>query len=474
MHIKFCTQYWSIYTTTYQRIVLRRIQFSRLGVTVIKFKNSELKMKTFNKNLLWVSITALALTGCGGSSGSSGSTDSHDHEHDSSILVSQTGTTTLSLLENGELESLDDAAAGNGATLVLDETGAYAAVLANGTVNFVHGLHEEDHDDEDHEEEAHLLDHSYTGSQVITTGGHFAILNAGTTTFIEYDELENDSPATEDTSSLSVTETYPALMIDEDHELVMAFDGSDAKLYEGTTEEDSFECANPSSHGQTDELVVVTCDEGARAIVIGEDESHEHTFDDSLLTLDGTASNYEWRAQGHVIAGFEPGTSNYAIVELDDDAGEPVVVKGSDEDVYSFNRKVCDIQLDSEEQDVLVLVAGDATTAHVKLAASEIVATTYDGAKLVALNHEGIERASVTINDSAETECADFVMTSASKNALVVDNNAQEAYDIDAHEADSGSVNYHIHSTYELNVSDMADLVVFHEKDEDADHDHDH
>lgn len=148
------------------------------------------------------------------------------------------------------------------------------------------------------------------------------------------------------------------------------------------------------------------------------------------------------------------------------------MVKGSDEDAYSFNRKVCDIQLDSEEQDVLVLVAGDATTAHVKLAASEIVATTYDGAKLVVLNHEGTERASVTINDSAETECSDFVITSASKNALVVDNNAQEAYDIDAHEADSGSANYHIHSTYELDVNDIADLVIFHEKDEDADHDH--
>lgn len=281
-------------------------------------------MKTFNKNLLWVSITAMALTGCGGSSGG-GSSDGDDHEHESSILVSQTDTSTLSLLEDGELESLEDAAAGNGATLVLGETGAYAAVLSGTTVNFVHGLHEEEdheeeeeeiHDEEEHEheEEAHLLDHSETGSQVITTSGHFAILNAGSTTFIEYDELENDTPDTEDTSALSVTETYPALMIDEDHDLVMAFDGTNAKIYEDTTQEDSFACANPSSHGQTDELVVVTCDEGARAIVIGEDKSHEHTFEDSLLTLDGTASNYEWRAQGHVIVGFESGTSNYAIV----------------------------------------------------------------------------------------------------------------------------------------------------------------
>ena len=416
-------------------------------------------MKKYNQNLLWISITTLALTACGGSSSSSDdTTETEEHEHDSSIFISQTDTTALSLLADGELAVLDDAA-GNGATLVLGETGAYAAVLANTTVNFVHGLHdeEEEESDEEHEEEAHVLDYSLTGSQVITTGGHFAVLDAGTTTFIEYDELENDTPATE-VVDLGVTETYPALMIDEGHELVMVFDGTDAKLYEDTTEEASFTCATPTSHGQTDELVVVSCGAGALALVIEEDETtEEHTFTNSTLTLDGTASNYIWRAEGHVIVGFEPGTSNYAIVELDESGVTPsvVVVEGSDAGTVEIERTICDIKLDSEEQDVFVLGAGDTANA---------------GDKLVVLSHEGELLQNVTLNELTDTTCDDLVMTSASSNALVVNNSVQKAYDIDAHDSD----NYHVHSEYDLLVDDIADVVIFHEKDEDADHDHDH
>jgi hypothetical protein len=409
------------------------------------------KMKKYNQNLLWISITTLALTACGG--GGSNSNDNisekDEHDHEFSILVAQNNTSTLSLLEEGELEALDDAAAGNGATLVLGETGAYAAVLANNTINFVHGLHDEDEEEEnieeEHEEEAHVLDFDLTGSQVITTGGHFAVLAAGTTTFIEYDELENDMPATEDTSNLSVNETYPALMIDEEHEVVMVFDDADAKVFEDTTEKENFTCTNPSSHGQTDELVVVTCDEGALAVVIEEDEStEEHTFIDSMLTLDGTVANYVWRAQGHVIVGFEPGTSNYAIVELDDDAGEPVVVKGSDASAFAFETSICDMQLDSEEQDILAMTLGGT---------------------FIALDHEGIELKSIELDFSAASTCSDFIMASAAKTVLVVDNKAQKGYEIDMEESESGSATYHLHEDFNLTVSDIASMVVFHEKD---------
>lgn len=424
-------------------------------------------MKTFNKNLLWLSIATLALSGCGSSNSSDDSSDDHDHEHESSILLSQTGTTALSLLEDGELEVLDDAAAGNGATLVLSENGAYAAALSSGTstVNFIHGLHEEeeeedeDHDEEEHEhEEAHVLDFSLDGSQVITTNGHFAVLNSGSTTFVEYDELETIT-VVPDAINVGVEE-YPALMIDEDHDVVMVFVGDEAVIYEdGTATDDSFACATPTSHGQTDELVVVSCDEGALAVVIEEDEAtEEHTFTKKDLTLDGTASDYIWRAQGHVIVGFAPETTDYAIVELDESGATPevVVVEGGDTGSVDLSRNICDIQLESEEQDVLVLVAGDTTNA---------------GDKLVVLDHEGEQRISVTINSSTDTNCDNLVMASASKNALVVDNSARKAYDIDAHEADEGSVNYHVHSTYELTVNDVASVVIFHEKDEE-DHDH--
>jgi hypothetical protein len=402
-------------------------------------------MKKYNQNLLWISITALALTACGGSSSSSSSDDTSEadeHDHEFSILVAQNNTSTLSLLEEGELEALDDAAAGNGATLVLGETGAYAAVLANNTINFVHGLHDEDEEEEnieeEHEEEAHVLDFDLTGSQVITTGGHFAVLAAGSTTFIEYDELENDTPATENTDALSLTETYPALMIDEEHEVVMVFDGTNAKFFEDTTEEASFACTNPSSHGQTDELVVVTCDEGALAVVIKEDDlTEEHTFTDSILALDGTDADYIWRAQGHVIVGFEPSTSNYAIIELEDET-----VNVSNPFVFATN--ICDIQLDSEEQDILAMTLGGT---------------------FIALDHEGIELKSIELDFSATSTCGDFIMASAAKTALVVDNTAQKGYELDIEESESGSATYHLHEDFDLTVSDIESMVIFHEKD---------
>lgn len=409
-------------------------------------------MKKYNQNLLWISITALALTACGGSSSSSSddNSDAGEHDHEFSILVAQSDTSTLSLLEEGELEALEDDAAGNGATLVLGETGAYAAVLANSTVNFVHGLHDEEEEEEEseeeheHEEEAHVLEYSATGTQVITTGGHFAILDAGTTTFIEYDELENDTPATEDTSALSLTETYPALMIDEEHGLVMTFDGTDAKIYEDTTEEASFACANPSSHGQAHELVVVTCDAGALAVVIEEDENTaEHTFTSSTLTLAGNDANYVWRAEGDVIVGFDTGTKDYAIIELD---AETVTVSNP----FVFAENICDMQLESHEQDILAMTLGGT---------------------FVALDHEGTELKSIALDFSTASTCDDFTMAAADKTAILVDNSAQKGYELDVDESGSESATYHLHEDFDLDVSDIASMVVFHEKDE-SEHEH--
>lgn len=407
-------------------------------------------MKKYNQNLLWISITALALTACGGSSSSSSddNSDAGEHDHEFSILASQSDTSTLSLLEEGELEALEDAAAGNGATLVLGETGAYAAVLANSTVNFVHGLHdEEEEESEEEHEEAHVLEFSATGTQVITTGGHFAILDAGTTTFIEYDELENDTPATENTSALSLTETYTALMIDEEHGLVMTFDGTDAKIYENIANEESFACVNPSSHGQIDGLVVVTCDAGALAVVIEEDENTEHTFTSSILTLAGNGANYVWRAEGDVIVGFEPGTSNYAIIELDD-SGETSSAVPSNPFVFAEN--ICDMQLESHEQDILAMTLGGT---------------------FVALDHEGTELKSIALDFSTASTCDDFIMAAADKTAIVVDNSAQKGYELDVDESESESATYHLHEDFNLDVSDIASMIVFHEKEESG-HEH--
>ncbi|MFQ3170929.1 MAG: hypothetical protein ACI9DG_000958 [Oleispira sp.] len=427
-----------------------------------KLRIESWKMRKFNQKLICVSIATLALTACGGGSSSnnnSNSSDSDEHDHESSVLVSQSNTTTLSLLEKGELEALEDAAAGNGARLVLSETAAFAAVLSSGTVNFVHGLHDDDEEeassaegDEGHEEEASVLDFSLTGSNVITTSGHFAVLAEGSTTFIEYDELENDMPNTEDTTNLGINQTYPALILDEEHDLKLLFDGVDALVYEGQEQEKSFTCATPTSIGQTSELVVVSCGANVAALVVTEDSAGEHTLTDSILDLDGTDENYVWRAEGHVIVGFEPNTTNYAVIELNDSADTVEVVKGSDSDTFEFTENICEIKLDSAEQEILAI--------------SEF-------GIFVALDHEGSELKSIELDFSTESSCDAFVMASAAKTALLVDNNAQKGYEIDVDDLVNNPNEYHVHEDFDIGVSDIADMVLFHEKDKVED-EHDH
>jgi hypothetical protein len=62
-------------------------------------------------------------------------------------------------------------------------------------------------------------------------------------------------------------------------------------------------------------------------------------------------------------------------------------------------------------------------------------------------------------------------MASAAKTALVVDNTAQKGYELDMEESESGSATYHLHEDFDLTVSDIANMVIFHEKDE-SKHEH--
>jgi hypothetical protein len=187
--------------------------------------------------------------------------------------------------------------------------------------------------------------------------------------------------------------------------------------------------------------------------VVEENSASEHTFTDSTLTLDGTDENYVWRADGHVIVGFEPNTANYAVIELDDSTGNVEVVKGSDSDTFTFAQNICAITLDSAKQDILAISAGGA---------------------FVALGHEGNVLKTIALSDfSAGSDCDDFVMASAAKTVLLVDNNAQKGYEIDVDEPEANPNGYHVHEDFDLDVSDIVDMVIFHEKDG-VDDEHDH
>ena len=108
------------------------------------------------------------------------------------------------------------------------------------------------------------------------------------------------------------------------------------------------------------------------------------------------------------------------------------------------------MQLDSDEQDILAITLGGT---------------------FVALDHEGIELQSIELDYSVASTCDDFTMAAADKTAIVVDNNAQKGYELDIEESESGSATYHLHEDFYLAVSDIASMVVFHEKDE-SEHEH--
>ena len=62
-------------------------------------------------------------------------------------------------------------------------------------------------------------------------------------------------------------------------------------------------------------------------------------------------------------------------------------------------------------------------------------------------------------------------MAAADKTAILVDNSAQKGYELDVDESGSESATYHLHEDFDLDVSDIASMVVFHEKDE-SEHEH--
>jgi len=386
-------------------------------------------------------VMLVGLISACGSSDNNGSGSGHE-EHSLKVLVSQQNSAGLSLLEEGELEALAGSLAGNAASLLLADNGEFAAALSTSQVNFIHGAEHEEGAAEAAEghEEAELLEFSLAGSKVINSAGHFSILNAGSTSFVAYDQLEQATPDIE-TLNLGVTETFPALILEEAEEVFLVFADNTATVYEaGSATQDTQACSNPTSAIQNEEYAVFTCTQGIYAVAL-EEGAQEHTIEFTDLGLSG---DYLWVSQGHVVVGLNQGNTQQLQVVEHNQAEELIA------SAINLANGVCALALDSQDGDILVV---------------------NDNGQMLALDHEGETLATISLDESNSPACSHVKLSSAAKTALVLDNDAQKLYAIDV-DVEGGS--YHIHERNNVAVQDVQSMVIFHDKEDAQAHDHSH
>ncbi len=389
------------------------------------------------KLLQQTSLVMLAglISACGSSDDTAAPADEHE-EHGHKILVSQTNSDSLSLVHEGELEAQDGNVAGNGATILLSGNGEFAATVSAGIVNFVHGG---EHEEEEHEE-AEILSYSLSGNQVINTMGHFSVLDAGTTTLVEYEQLEATTPAVETIDV--VGQTFPALVLEEAEEVILVFANNTVTVYEAdVASNDTQPCTNPTSAAQNAEYAVFSCDEGNFAVAL-EEGVEDHTIEFTDLSI---AGSYAWLAQGEVVVGLNQ-TDKKQIRVVEHNASEELEVG-----TITTTHNTCALALESVDGDILLL---------------------NDNNQFQALNHEGTVLNTITLDDETiQATCSDLVLATAAKTALVVNNAAPKLYVIDM---EAGATAYHIHERQILTVSDVQSMVIFHDKEDVQAHDHSH
>lgn len=401
-------------------------------------------------------LSTLILAACGSDDDHSHG-DAHD-EHEHNLLISQADSNVLSVLEEGTPESLDDTASGNVQSMLLANNGEIAAVLSAGTVDFVvvHE-HEEEEEGEAHEgEEEHdklgvvtIAALSSGVSQVTNTIGHFSVLVNNQTQLVPYSVFEEGgNPDSEALSLGIVEEAYPALLLEEGETetVTLAFDGTNAVVYEDTTAtSDTTACSDVDSAAQNAEFAVVSCDDTTFSVKLEEGES-DHTIEfDTTFTI---ATGVEWKTAGGVFVGL--GADNQFYVLEENETTEVLELEGSfaaTETVNEATVELCAWGIDSLEAEIFALTATE----------------------LTIFDHYATSH-SITLDETQGATCGDLRMATASQAVFVLDNNGAVLYEIDKEE---GASQYHIHGRETLSVTDIESAVIFHEVGTDS-HSHSH
>ena len=393
-----------------------------------------------------LSVAASLLGACGSSSSTTSSVSEESHEH--ALMISQSNSDALSVLEEGTAEALADSAANNGAHLLLSDSGEQVAIINTSTVQFLAAHHEEDEEESTAEEEHELPELSslsITGSniKVVNSNGHFSVLVDGSTQFLPYEALEGETPATE-AVGYSIAETYPALLLHEDEThglLTLTFDGTNAVVYEGNEAsvepEHTISCVTINSTAHVGEFAVISCDNRSFSVKVEEaNEEHEAV----ITALDGITTAVEWKNRAGVFVGLGADEKFYVLEE----ENEALVLEAEG---FNAPASMCAWDIDSLAADIFALTSSE----------------------LAVYNHEGTIDASLALDESPNASCATLTLAAASQAVFVLDNSATKLYEIDKEE--SASL-YHIHGREDVSVNDVASAVSFHEVGTVSNHDH--
>jgi hypothetical protein len=415
-------------------------------------KFRDIPMKVILKNSAII-LSSLILAACGSSDNSANNAEEEEHGHE--MMISQQGTDTLSFLEEGEAEALDDTAAANGATLLLSNTGEQVAVITTGAVQFVAAHHEEAEESSDMEHELPEVI-SITGldsgvSKVINSNGHFSILVNGATQLVPYESLEEGATPESEALSLGIaTEDYPALLLEEGESetVALAFDGANAVVYEvddvsASATTDTKTCATVNSTAQNGEFALVSCGVTSFSVKLEEGVA-DHTIE--INDIAGISTAVDWTTRAGVFVGLGDDNQFY-VVEEAIVADQEVLALESSFAATLDSAELCAWGIDSLSADIFALTADT----------------------LTVFNHLGVSN-SLTLDETQNADCDDLRLGTANKAVFVIDNQAQVLYEIDKEE---GAAEYHIHGREDLSVNDVASAIVFHEVGTEAEaHDH--
>lgn len=399
------------------------------------------------QRLLALATASFLLTACGGSdNNSSSSDDDHDHDEASNqrLLISEVGDTSLGLYDrdSASLTTLGQASAAAARVLVADN-GRVAALVSSSGVQFVDsGLAASEDSSNSDGQLLDSLEVTLANPLVVMTSNHFALLRDGATELYPADDLATASGPETSLAPAAMTQTFPALIVDEEHGLYAYFHDDVLEVREQDEVLSSLACTSPADAIQNGDLSLVQCDEGVRTLVLQEDDSGNASVHTGT-TLSGVNIS-GWQAGGDYLMVWNSSEVNL-VYPHNDHSHTSTPDIALDEGL-----SLCAAAINSDAS-ALLLVRDDASVRVVDLTAT-------------------LATANITLTEAADTfSCDDIRLDSGSSAFMVVDNSSGHLYTIDSHEGGA----YHIHgSATALSAGTRVESVGFMESASSSEHSH--
>jgi hypothetical protein len=402
----------------------------------------------WKRQALFLAITSLLLSACGSDDNSS-SSDDHDHkdEYGQRLVMTELNGQDISLYDRDEasvsLVGQANAAAGQ---LLKSDDGLSAALITSSGVQFISsGLATEP------ETDAIFLDTlavTLADPQLIMTANHFALLQDGNTEFYPAEDLTDATGPEEDLTLTGITQTFPALILNEGESLYAVFYDDQLHVYQDSVLQTSYNCSAPSAVMHNDALALIQCDGALRYLVVDEDDSGSHVAYSGTTFTGETVSG--WSSGGEYILLYNSDTVSLVYPHNDHTHSTDPGISLTDD------QSICAAAINYDAS-ALITVRDDAS------------------AEVLDLTDSGLDPATISLSEAEATfSCDDIQLAAGSAAFMITDNSSGHLYTVDSH--DGGA--WHLHgSALALSSGINVQSTVLLEADDDQESDddeHDH